>query len=589
MTGNIVERTGDETDIAEASEAFRLLLKGIKNLHIYQHAKARYQEFLQPAFQALDAFLSKYDSLPLKLEPFCLKLHDQPIYEDQDRENLTYKFYRDGVRFLVFRAGLTQEELLRFVLLAKERLPEEAAFQEDMVTRLWKEEFESIEYIVVEGFGFGELSENEVEIEVQKIVSFLRERLAATTDDVARFARLHVEDLTLELDNLEQVRGGIISGRTAQEADKARAQDEILHEQKERVFPKVVFILFQILEHECAEEDFDTLSDAFTQVLDALLLSEDIRGVGNLLERFRQLAGKDLPVETREQVSRIGDLIKSRMVDVQRLDALGRYMKLSKEFDHDAVRNYLSVCGPDELEPLLEMLEGLERVEARKILVEVLAEIGKDHVAVVGARLGKRSSNVVKDLLEILKRINPKDYVDLVAITLSNENIMVRLQGLRLLAQTRDERALRFIERACRDSELQIRMGAYRALAQRAPIRSADFFIRLVQEDGFDGRDQREKMTLFAALGETRTEPALKFLRGVFERKAGFFQKGRQNELKGLAIQGLSAMGTVGAFKVLAREVQNRSNSKEIMVAAQKAALRLKAQLEGREPEEASS
>lgn len=568
-------------EVEEAREAFRLLLKGIKNIHIYQHAEVRFPEYMQPAHTALTRYLEVHDSLPLKIEPFAVKLKNAVIHEDEDRENLTYRFYKDGVRYLIFRRGLTVEELLSFVLLAIENLDEAALMHEDMVTRLWKQELQFIEYVVVEGFGFGDLSEDEVEIEVDKVIGHLRKQLAANSDDIARFARLDIADLELQLDDVEQVRGGIISGRTALPQDRAQAQDDLIAED-DKLFPKIVFILFQLLEQDGSPEDWALLSDAFTLVLDAQLVAEDVRGVTRLLERFQSVATKPLPDERRQLAEKMGMLIKDRMLDPQRLEALNRYMSSTKDFDADAVRSYLSICTSAQLEALLDMLVRQERPDARGLLIEVLAELGKATPEVFAKRLSSGASNVVKDMLDILARIRPPNLTDLVAKTLTNDNMMIRLQGLRVLAQSKDEKALRYIERACRDKEMQVRLGAYRALAQKAPLRSADFLVKLAGTEDFVPLDHREKVAVYTALGETRSEAGLKFLRQAFEAEGSLFQRGRIQEQRLLAVTGLAAMCTVPAFKVLAREVQNRKNGKEVMVAAQKAALRVKKILESR-------
>src|SRR5688572_32156626 len=127
----------DELDVKaaqQASEAFRLLLKGIKNIGIYRHAENRFAEFLQPAHEALTAFLEEYEILPLKLLPYSLEYKKQAIYEDQNKENLTYKFYRDGMRFLMFRRGLPVDELLRFVIIAMTSFNDTQLFREDTNT-----------------------------------------------------------------------------------------------------------------------------------------------------------------------------------------------------------------------------------------------------------------------------------------------------------------------------------------------------------------------------------------------------------------------------------------------------------------------
>lgn len=571
-----------DPDVAAAAQVFRLLLKGIKNIGIYKHAESRYGEYLQPAYAAMTQFLEEHESLPLRLEPFSLKYRGEPIYEDEDRENLTYKFYRDGVRYLIFRHGLPEEELLNFVLLAMERFNDRVLFQEDMVTRLWKQDLRYIEHIVVEGFGFGDMSEEEVEIEVEQIIGYLKQQLAANGNDIARFARLSVEDLELKLDEVEQVRGGVVSGRTANAQDRVRVQDELLHEQKKRVFAKMVLILFQVLELECQREDYDMMSEAFTQVLDSLLVSEDIRGAVALLIRFKSILGRPLPPDRKVMIEELAHSMRSRMLEPQRLTSLGNYMMLARNLDEEAVQTYLEACTEEEIPHLLEMLMGMERQEARKILIDVLARVGRKQVAIFAGELQSNSSNVVRDMLEIINRINPPSKLGYIAKTLEHENLMIRLEGLKQFAKSKEPEALRYLERAAQDSDIQMRLGAYRAMAQRSPKRASDFFIRIMRSEGYLGRDQREKVTVATALGETKQAEALKFFDGIFSQKASLFSKGKLQEMKHMAIVGLAAYGDIYAFKILAREVQNRANGKEVMQAAQKAALRLRTDLEAR-------
>ena len=292
MTSGLAAEINEEDLRAaqQASEAFRLLLKGIKNIGIYRHAETRFSEFLQPAYDALNAFLEEFEILPLKLLPYTLEYKKQVIYEDQDKENLTYKFYRDGMRFLLLRRGIQIDELLRFVMIAMSTLNDRQLFNEDTITRLWKENFQLIEWVVVENFGFSDMSEEEVEIEVEKIVAYLKHQLSANSNDITRFARLSVEDLELQLDDVDQVRGGIISGRTATPADRAWVQEEVYQEEKKRLFAKMVLIVFQILELDAERDDHDMILDAVTQVLDTLLVSEDVKGAVALLQRFEKIS-----------------------------------------------------------------------------------------------------------------------------------------------------------------------------------------------------------------------------------------------------------------------------------------------------------
>jgi HEAT repeat protein len=172
---------------------------------------------------------------------------------------------------------------------------------------------------------------------------------------------------------------------------------------------------------------------------------------------------------------------------------------------------------------------------------------------------------------------------------LEHPNIMIRLEGLKILAKAPEEGAAKYIEQAMKDGDLQMRLGAYRALAARSGARAAPGLIKMMSSEDYLGKEQRERVAIATALGETKSKEALTFFAHIFEQKASLFSRGRHNDLKQLAIVGLGAMHSVDAFKVLAREVQNRANPKEIMEAAHKVALRLKTELTGgvvaKEPE----
>ena len=572
----------DELAAEQAGKIFQHLLKGLKNIGIYRHNQGRYAEYLEPAYFAMSEFLAEWHNLPLKLGPYTLEYNKRIIYEEQSKENLTYQFYRDGMRFLIFREGLELEELLRFVLLTVESHDASSNSHEDSITRLWKETFTNIEYVVVEGFEFGEMSQDQVEVEVEKIVGYLRNQLAANSDDITRFARLSLEDLELELDNVEQVRGNIISGRTATQDDKQWVQDELYTEEKNRLFAKMVLILFQILERDCVAEDQDMIAESFSQVLDTLILSEDVRGSVAVLQRFDNMQQKpNLVSDQRAFVASIRNNFAKRMVEPQRLQAVVQYMTLAQVPDEQAVKAYMSAITPAELPVLTEMLETVERVEARKILIEVLAEHGKNHTSIFAERLDNRASNVVKDMLAIIDLINPPNKLDLYANCLEHPNIMIRLEGLKVLAHSRAESAIRHLEKAAKDQDIQMRLAAYRALAQKHPERSTPMLKTKMRSDGYSSLDRREQIAIAVALGETRSPDALRFFKTVLEKKGSLFSRGKLNDVKLMVIKGLVAMKSVEAFKLLSQEIKNRNHPQELLEEFHRAAVRVKGELSG--------
>src|SRR5207244_3710465 len=101
---------------------------------------------------------------------------------------------------------------------------------------------------------------------------------------------------------------------------------------------------------------------------------------------------------------------------------------------------------------------------------------------------------------------------------------------------------LRYLEKAAEDSDLQMRLAAYRAVAARDPKRATPVLRKLMRAENFLERDNREQVAIAVALGETRTSEAIEFFGSVFEAKASLFNRSKHNELKKMAIMGLIAI-----------------------------------------------
>src|SRR5437016_3165507 len=101
----------------ELGKAFATqLLKGIKQIGMYRHNDSKFAEFLGPAQRALSDFTDKHGSLSLKIEAQNFNLLGQSLFAEESA--MPYKFYKDGVRQLIFRPGLPVEELVKFTLIA---------------------------------------------------------------------------------------------------------------------------------------------------------------------------------------------------------------------------------------------------------------------------------------------------------------------------------------------------------------------------------------------------------------------------------------------------------------------------------------
>jgi hypothetical protein len=175
---------------------------------------------------------------------------------------------------------------------------------------------------MVEGFRMDEFSEEEIQVEVDQIVEYLQQRLRSNSDDALRFVRVTEADLDMRLDEIEQMRGLVITGAAVAPELKARIQKDIDEEENQRLFPKLVSAVFQVVES--GVDDPELLSDMFSQLLDAMLLQEDFAIINQVVLKLRAM-------EHGRPDSAIGCCATvARMSEEQRLNRVGEVLRFSQ-------------------------------------------------------------------------------------------------------------------------------------------------------------------------------------------------------------------------------------------------------------------
>lgn len=571
--------------IHEVREIFEKFRKSLKTIGLYRHNVDRYAEYLAPFYEALSDFLSRKATLELRLEPIAFKYKKHIVYEDTSRDaNLIYPFFQAGIRLFIFKAGLTADELQRFLLLTLGD-PTARETREDIITRLWKAELENIEYIVVEGFKAApDQDGDEVEVEVEKVVAYLYRQLQGNSDDVLRFARLSMDDLNLKLDEVDQMRGVVVQGLTATPADQARVQQSLVTEE-ERALPKMVVVLFQLLELDTHEENFEDVAEAFVQLLDALLLAENFTAIQQIRERFRVAANKpNIKPQTRDIIQRCAERFHAKMAESQRLQIIAQILNAGNAKDPDSVRHYLVTLGNNAVHPLLEMLEILELAQNRRLVCDVLAELGEDYVPLFTSRLTHPSSNLVKDMLYVLDRINPPEKFALFAHVLKHPNAVLRLETLTIIGKNPSDECWEQIQRVFLESEdPQMRSQAARLLPHHPPAKCVPILLAAATAgDAFEQRTEPEKKAIYTAIALVGVAETQKFLTDILMQKGGLFGKKKVDELKLLAISALTAAPSLPTLQLLAEVAKDpKRHGDEISEVARQAAIAMQARLLG--------
>jgi hypothetical protein len=559
--------SGDTELSPEAREKVELaktfafhLIKGIKQIGMYRHNEARFPEFLAKALEAVAVYNEKFGPLSMKVEQQNLTLYGESLFSEDTP--LPYKFFRDGIRQLIFRPGLQIEELVTFTLIALSE-PERGA--EDVLAQLWRASMEHVEYVVVEGFSMDNTSEEEVQVEVDKVVGYLYSRLQTNSDDYLRFARVSAEDLDSKLDGVEQIRGLVVSGRHASDELKAKLQREVMEEENARLFPKLVSAVFQVVEG--GVEDAALLEEIFVQLLDMLLIQDDFATINQIVLKLRALSQRD----SGDGLTKLMDTFLHKMGEEQRLMRLGEALKAARPRNPADVTRYLQALDRDAIIPLLGVLETIEVPENRVLLCDVLAGFAREVPEPFVARLVSDRPQTVRDMVYILEKSNHPERIKMFGQVLKSPNLVVKLEVLNIIGRGRTGEARRMIADALNDPISQVRILAAKLLPEFDRDKAFADLVRVARDAAFEKKTPDERAAFYAAIGATGTPGALSMMQQILAVKPSLLNKKRVLDDKLLAIHGLAGACSIQAYKLLQGVVEDKSQPLEVLTAARKA------------------
>jgi hypothetical protein len=547
------------------------LSKAIKQIGMYRHAEAKFPEFLQKACDALSVYTKEYGTLTLKVEVTNFTLHKVDLFPEDSP--IPYKFFKDGIRQLIFRDEFSVEELVSFTLIS---LTDPDRGADDLNAQLWRAQMPHFEFIMVEGFKMDEFGEEEVQVEVDKVVDYLQRRLRAESDDYLRFARVSEDDLEAQLDGIEQMRGVVVTGITADASLKAKLQKDIFDEENQRLFPKLIAAVFQVVES--GVDDPRVLEDMFVQLLDAMLLQEDFATINQVVLKLRameQRAGIDSPI------SMLLHNFLMKMGEEQRLSRIGDVMRTSKPKNGQDVIRYLTGLDSSVVPIILSVLEQVELAENRTLLCDVLVHYSKEVPEPFVNRLKSDRPQTVRDMIYVLDKANHPDKLKYFADTLRSRNLAIRLEVMGIIARGRTGEARKLISSCLEDENVQVRMQAARVLPEFDREKAYTDLLRLVKEPTFAKKEPKERESFYTALGSTGVAGAISYFQGILSAKGGLFNKQKIVEDKLLAVAGMAGACTIATFKFLNEVTADASQPPEVVHAAKMAAMRTKKTLFG--------
>ncbi|MDD4463314.1 MAG: HEAT repeat domain-containing protein [Desulfobacterales bacterium] len=199
----LAKRTDESTQTARSvKQIINSFLIVFKNYALYPENHAICKTSLEKAKPPLYLFFQNNFHFRIDVQKNALIFDSQIVYEGgETEENLAFIFFRDGIEWLEFQKGLTENEIDRFfkVLYRYRILGEEP--EGDLVTSLWAEDFSHIRYGVKEVFwnadnliDLGELRSSDTSRPAARETSKSYMPLSESVMQLAKSCRLTPED-----------------------------------------------------------------------------------------------------------------------------------------------------------------------------------------------------------------------------------------------------------------------------------------------------------------------------------------------------------------------------------------------------------
>jgi hypothetical protein len=386
---------GPRDRLSMLKELFMLIEMAVKTLNLYEGRGESCEAAEKKAFEHLRETVRQHGELEVAVRPFEFYLGMQRVYTTQeDRQGITYRIFRDGIRKITFTPAVDRGELRVLLDTLRAIRPSSAdGAEHDSVTRLWEQNLQGIRYEAVDYFLEGTIrgSADDLQEQVTELFEKVMTPLHASphvraAEQVLKTLRPEVVEQTQRrrADSCATLLSGFDVEKARRDADERRA-----------ALPTELWRRSMTLITRLLEAGSPGVADLLVQVIEQLMLAgrwemldASCKTLAEHLEQARAGGDAELPRRIRGAMGRLCEddkllvlhdrLVSCSAAEFERLVELMRIL-------------------PREADPqLLVLLRRLPDGEVQKRMLEVLTARGVDLTDFLRQQLrGKDTGTVI--------------------------------------------------------------------------------------------------------------------------------------------------------------------------------------------------
>lgn len=546
-------------ELAEVTQIMNSFAKTGRSFKLYSRNNEMIQKFTTELYDKMTAFLEKQESIVFTIRHSQFLYKGETVYENDDREeSFAFKLYKDGVRQFSFYQGIDKRELIDVLDIISTNFERMEFYDDDIVTLLWKHDFDKVSYVVVETFG-EEVTEDEkvdYEASVDAIVNLVKSDVPPenaikaarlTMDDIVIFQRQKDEEV-FDAPPMMPSSAANIFAVGEQEFGRINAEIQILEDGSN--IDDMVEVCFEIFEGEDKLDDANDMAEVVLQLLDTYLMAGDVRRVNAILKRLRFLEKPEYAPNFKFRGTISG--IFAKLADANRLQQI--FLHVNNQSLKGAlgdVFTFFSLQDARVIPVVLDLLPEIGAVQTRRLVVDSMVLLSHGKPELFAARLKSDRWFIVTDMLYALGKMGGEGALPYIMETFDNPHPRVRQEVLASLRRYTTPDIREIMLNALADADPQVRTIALRHLANSRDNTVIPILQQKMMAKEFRDAQLDEKKRYFTALAMIGGTSLLPFFRDQLTTR-GLLDKIHLDEMRAGAASGLGILAKNGNAESMA-------------------------------------
>lgn len=518
-----------EGELQTVRDVMKSLCLALKSCALYPEGHSSLQKSIARVTAKLDTFFQTYGSLRLTVAKEELIYCHEVVHNDNtDGETIAFPLFRDGIQWLEFQQGFSQNEVPRFLKVINKysTIGEEA--EGDIATALYDNNFNHLSYdaknIFWEGEPLLDFSSSGIAPTAEDeefVVSEEDEEFVITEEDgefVPDEAGKEVTVAPRIKEVLPQSIADPTRDRTLWEMtpeEKSKLEEMVLHEENWDATKDVLDVLLVILSAQNSEKDFSAVLDFTKEELQETLIQGAFALANNLLKNLLSLSKT---TENRQEW--YSALINKFFQDISGQEFLAPVMEAMPALDgededrRNILRQSLLFLSPKAILSLGPALLQIKSAALQKTIMEVIGTMALRDISPLLYLLDQAEERLAEKLIFILGYIKGEETTKILNKMIHHPSKLVRNEALSTLIK-RDPETINKLFPLIDDPASSVRNSFLNCLGLQRSTSSENRLLLYIEQKQFLKKDDQHIIACYKALGGCGSAKSISFLKNI--------------------------------------------------------------------------